>query len=257
MIREEIYPNVVVYHDAIPQHQEFLEIAKTSTEYATDWTDWYTLGRQSSIIGYPHLKFEHFPTLDEWDSRFINIENPLVNMISNAFYMSTADYVKSNFFEIPNWVHGAPTIHSHFVKTKDQFLAMQYHTDLIMSEIECRGFKHLITCNVYLNDEYEGGELSFKIFKNDTDFDFFKYKPAAGDALVFPSHSPYFHGVHKTLKTDKYFMRMFWGYDYAGSSVWLENEKKYGAEQWAKIERARADAENKSSMWMRGHVEED
>ena len=50
---------------------------------------------------------------------------------------------------------------------------------------------------------------------------------------------------------------MFWGYDYAGSSVWLKNEKKYGAEQWAKIERARADAENKSSMWMKGHVEED
>ena len=176
MIREEIYPNVVVYHNAIPQHHEFLEIAKTSTKYATNWTDWYTLGRQSTIIGYPHLKFEHFPTTNEWNSRFINIENPLVDMVSNAFYMSTADYVKSNFFEIPNWVHGAPTIHSHFAKTKDRFLAMQYHTDLIMSEIECRGFKHLITCNVYLNDEYEGGELSFKIFKNDTDFDFFKIK---------------------------------------------------------------------------------
>lgn len=256
MIREEIYPKVVVYHDAIPEHKKFLEIAKTSTQHATEWTDWYTLGHQSSINGYPHLIFEQFPTSSEWGDRFANINNPLVDMASNAFYSSTADYIESNSIEIPNWIHGTPTMHSHLAKTKDQFLAMQYHTDFIISQTECRGFKHAITCNVYLNDEYSGGELSFKIFKNESDFDFFKYKPVAGDALVFPSHPPYFHGVHKTMETDKYFMRMFWGYDYEGSPEWLENEKKHGVEEWAEIERNRVDAENKSSIWMKGHVDE-
>ena len=58
------------------------------------------------------------------------------------------------------------------------------------------------------------------------------------------------------METDKYFIRMFWGYDYEGSPEWLENEKKHGVEEWAEIERNRVDAENKSSMWMKGHVDE-
>lgn len=256
MIREEIYPKVIVYHDAMPNCEEFLRISQTSTKYSTEITEWYTLGNQNMIKNYPHLMFEHFPNADEWKQSFEPMDNPLTDMASNAFYASTSDYVESNSISIPNWVHGTPTINSHFAKSKDEFLAMQYHTDFIMSQTNCRGFKHWVTCNIYLNDDYDGGELSFKIFKNNTEFDFVKYKPRAGDALVFPSHPPYFHGVHKTLKKEKYFIRMFWGYNYEGSPEWLANEQLYGAETWAKMEKQRIDFENKSSMWMKGHLDE-
>jgi hypothetical protein len=59
-----------------------------------------------------------------------------------------------------------------------------------MSTPEWPGYKHWLTCNIYINDNYEGGGLSFKVFTNETEYDHFSYKPSAGDALVFPSHDP-------------------------------------------------------------------
>jgi hypothetical protein len=49
---------------------------------------------------------------------------------------------------------------------------------------------------------------------------------------------------------------MFWGYNYEGSAKWLADEQLHGAETWAKMEKQRIDFENKSSMWMKGHLDE-
>jgi len=46
-----------------------------------------------------------------------------------------------------------------------------------------------ITCVVYLNDDYEGGEIYFPFF------DVVK-KPTAGDILMYPGSWKYLHGVH-------------------------------------------------------------
>jgi hypothetical protein len=34
-------------------------------------------------------------------------------------------------------------------------------------------------------------------------------------------------------------IRSFWQFDYEGSKEWIENEKKYGKEVWAKMEEDR------------------
>lgn len=77
---------------------------------------------------------------------------------------------------------------------------------------------------VYLNDNYEGGEISFIIRKpdlrNPKNSDLrpkadlndphneglidFTLKPKAGSALIFPSTHPYNHQVHTILSGDKY-----------------------------------------------------
>jgi hypothetical protein len=62
--------------------------------------------------------------------------------------------------------------------------------------------------------------------------------------------------VAKTTSGKKYFIRMFWGYEYEGSPKWLEQESIYGPEEWAEIEKRRIDYENKSSKWMKGNIEE-
>jgi hypothetical protein len=79
---------------------------------------------------------------------------------------------------------------------------------------------------VYVNDNYEGGELSFIIrpydLRNPKNFHLrprdlasdpenkeldlvdFTIKPKAGQALIFPSTHPYKHQVHTMLSGDKY-----------------------------------------------------
>ena len=45
-----------------------------------------------------------------------------------------------------------------------------------------------ITCIVYFNDEYTGGELYFQFFNS-------AYIPKPGDVMIYPSNWPYIHGV--------------------------------------------------------------
>jgi hypothetical protein len=251
-----LYPGVIVYHGALEEPEKFIEMINSSDEYVIPWYGWYALGRQTLFTEYPHFEFERFPSKDQWSKKLEDISNPLAKLAADAFFYSTSDYVSKVGTTAPNWKHGIPSICMYEEEKKSQQLAMQYHTDFIMSQAECPGFKHWVTCNIYLNDDYVGGELSFKVFKDTESYDVFRYKPLAGDAVIFPSHSPYYHGVTRTVSGKKYFIRMFWGYEYPGSNIWLDNERLYGKDVWAKMEKQRIDTENKSSMWMKGHIEE-
>ena len=52
--------------------------------------------------------------------------------------------------------------------------------------------KRDITCIVYLNEDYSGGELYFQFFGN-------KYRPSSGDIIMYPSNWPYIHGVESVV----------------------------------------------------------
>lgn len=253
---EELYPEVVVYRNALKNTDDFLDSILDFSSYIEPWSDWYTFGRQTVIRGYNPYSGELFPNEQQWEQSRDTNDNPVSVAVANAFYYSTQDYVFRHNIRMQNWSHGVPTINTHRSHESDGRLAMQYHTDFIMSQSEWSGFKHWITCNIYINDNYEGGGLSFKVFKNETEYDKFSYSPSAGDALVFPSHHPYYHGVKKTLFGEKFFIRTFWGYEYEGSAEWNKNKELLG-ETWIKVEKERANRENQSSMWMQGYLEED
>lgn len=59
------------------------------------------------------------------------------------------------------------------------------------------------TIVVYLNDDYEGGELYF----NDLDI---KIKPQAGSIIMYPSSAPYSHQSLKVLKGRKMLITHHW-----------------------------------------------
>ena len=78
--------------------------------------------------------------------------------------------------------------------------------------------------NIYLNDDYEGGELSFKmsdysnkpstdldheVAKNNKSFDF-SIKPKAGSIVIFPSAAPYYHTAHLLKSGFKYMIPGHW-----------------------------------------------
>jgi hypothetical protein len=128
-------------------------------------------------------------------------------------------------------------------------VAMHYHTDFQQEKREEPGFKPYITCTMYLNDDYEGGEIAFKILKDDKSIDEIVYKPKAGDILVFPSDEPYYHGVGLTTNGQKYFVRSFWDYYFPGSPNWHAGLEKYGTETWAQMELEREKSERQSGRY--------
>ena len=112
-------------------------------------------------------------------------------------------------------------------------LTMTYHTDYQWAEYDSPKPKFALTCTMYLNDDYEGGDVIFKV-KNKKDKKI--YKPKSGDVVVFPSGHPdllsengtYFHGVKEISKKDKYFIRYFYMLPGKPSEDWLYLKEKYG-----------------------------
>ena len=125
----------------------------------------------------------------------------------------------------------------------DNKMTMQYHTDYIHSQRDMPGPKFFITCTMYINDDYEGGDIEFFI-----DGNLINHKPKAGDILVFPSTQPYYHGVKFIGGGNKHFVRNFVMRDYEGNPEWLEQQKIVGAYNWMKKEQKRVDYEDPRSM---------
>jgi hypothetical protein len=114
---------------------------------------------------------------------------------------------------------------------------------------------------MYLNDDYDGGEVSFKVFQdesNDPDAEYVRhmYKPESGDVTIFPSRAPYYHGVRSVHNGIKYFIRSFYMYDYDGSEEWHANKNKYGEELWRQMEVERQKADMKSGKNTRDNEDE-
>ena len=236
----EIYPSVVVYSGLFNDSEGVIEYHRKNNE----WRDWFTFGSQTDLKVFDY-SFNEFPSADTWNSIILeSISNKNYQSIEvlDIFYRVTSDYFNNYLPDQPsNWKFMAPQICKY--KTNggaDDNVGMFYHTDFQQANADAPGPKPVMTCTMYLNDDYEGGEICFKVLKEDgVSVDYFEHKPKAGDVLVFPSGPPYYHGVNKTTAGEKYFVRSFWYSEYGGTKEWKENESKYGKKVWAEMEEAR------------------
>jgi hypothetical protein len=106
-------------------------------------------------------------------------------------------------------------------------MTLPFHTDFYQRDADVPGLKAEYTITMYLNDDYDGGEIDFRIFdrgendmrivgdrlvpidENYGEIPEIAYKPQAGDVIIFPSRPPFYHGVRRVLTGTKYFARMF------------------------------------------------
>jgi predicted 2-oxoglutarate/Fe(II)-dependent dioxygenase YbiX len=65
------------------------------------------------------------------------------------------------------------------------------------------GVHRRVSCILYINDDYTGGELFFN--KQD-----YEIKPDAGDLIIFPSAFPYTHEAREVKTGVKYCVVKFW-----------------------------------------------
>ena len=240
----ELYPRVDVYTGLLPDADELYSIMRESEEtangkyYLRTWDQWSVFGTYAQ---QKHDEKEPREFGERYDK-----EKHLSDRVYEAYNLAINDYIKRHNVVLPE---GSELMTSSFSKYKDDVdnmknnMAMQYHTDFIISERDMPGRKFLLTCTTYINDDYDGGDIEFFI-----DGKSYNHKPKAGDILVFPSQEPYFHGVKTIRNGYKYFIRNFITYSYEGHEQWLKNQRHYGAYKWMEMEKERIERESKDNM---------
>jgi hypothetical protein len=246
MTKEILADRVIVYRNAIPNAEEWAN-QLLNLNY---WEKWYDVGQQISLGGVNSL-FNSFPTSDEfasvignWKKSHFFAKNPeafkFVNLqkIEDIFFETTSDYIKTYPLNIPNFNRGGTNILRYDAKKTDEITreasgtatyALPFHTDFDQQSENNPGPKPAITVTMYLNDDYEGGDIEYRLYNksyqdmriegidlidNETQEKApgFNYKPQAGDVIIFPSNKPYYHGVKKVTQGQKVFIRTFWMY---------------------------------------------
>jgi hypothetical protein len=242
----ELYPKIDVYRNVLADPSELYEIMNKSEKtsegkyFLKTWDPWAHFGT------YTQKKHQgEIPEDIKSEEMFIK-EKKFVEDIEEAYNKVILDYVSRHNIELPEGWHFSGCSYSKYhakIDTLQNNMTMQYHTDHITSQKDMPGDKFFITCTMYINDDYDGGDIEFYV-----DGKFINHKPKAGDILVFPSTEPYFHGV-KTINTnEKFFVRNFIMTPHNGTEEWLANQRKYGAYRWAKMEAERIDHDDKRNM---------
>jgi len=277
----EIYPHILVYKNMFRDISKSYKVLTDSLLESEDrlfspWTQWSHFGEYLNPIvpdfyhfmsdKYANLKNIKTTTQTQEDQKNFGIE-----MMEN-FHLVTEDYIKRYDIDvdlkatslneegdiIPTWRWTGGTIGKYHISSSDQAVGMNYHSDYIREQASAPDYKFVITCTIYFNDDYEGGEIDFVMGDK-----LVKYKPEAGDLLVFPSGhpdyltengKPYLHGVMPSYNKNKFLARMYWQKYQKGTDEWYKKEKEFGKEIWASMQ-PELEKAFKESHPQRHHIE--
>jgi len=214
---EEIIPKVYLYRNLFPDSEEFTQILSNAefkpetTHMFKDWEPWSRFGTYA-VNFTKNLRLEH-----KQDPVYMR-EKYFLEKTQEIFLQVTSQYLNNFGLSVgEDWVIMGPSF-CKYTKSGKQIdslekdnLVMGYHTDYY--KVEEADNEFALTCTMYLNDNYEGGEVCFKMEGED-----YVYKPQAGDVMVFPSGHPdllsedgvCLHGVKKITEGLKYFVRIFY-----------------------------------------------
>jgi hypothetical protein len=239
---KEIYPKILVYNNVFEDIDRMYEIAKLSFAPNNDEKlfdepiPWKVFGEyvDNLNIEFDRSKQELiFSNEPKFINKLQEDQYFFVKELIRSFHIVNNDYLSKYQIKINNeelekvivdeygetpvsqWIVIGPSICKYDQEAGNaETKAMRYHTDYVREVMPSPGFKFVVTTTSYLNDDYEGGELDFSVGGK-----LIKYKPKAGDLVVFPSGNPnfltedgdvYLHGVQKCTGTEKYLGRMYW-----------------------------------------------
>jgi hypothetical protein len=259
---KEIYPKIFVYTDLFPDAKHLHDIIALSEKKSdgkgiyTEWTDWFIFGKYCHSRYNDQVLFEidqDIKNKKEYNFDLYRQELILYNRIKESVNSAISHYIAVNNVPVPlgsyiteqNIGRYDPGVDSGEGKT------MQYHTDYAIGEWYWPGEKFLITATTYMNDNYDGGEIMFSIGS-----EIIKYKPKAGEIIVFPSGSPlypggepYFHAVDGIRNGTKSLVRMYVKHFQDAHQKWNDGESKHGKEEWYEIAKSRAEGHNSIAIF--------
>jgi predicted 2-oxoglutarate/Fe(II)-dependent dioxygenase YbiX len=179
------YENVIADPDYLINLIEISDASLTENTSIPKWKEWAASGETEYVFGY-QKRFNNSVDSDSHpDIRRIN------NILKNAILESSNSYGEIHGIDIGSLM---PLSISKYSTGK----SMGPHVDDYSN-----GDNPNISVVLYLNDDYEGGEIYFK--EQDV-----KIKPKAGSIVIFPSVEPYYHESLPVTSGIKYMCPGFW-----------------------------------------------
>jgi hypothetical protein len=225
-----IAPQIVVYKNIFKDSKSFIDILEHDNEDSlfAPWSPWYEQGYRKNV------EFNR-------KNNYATKESLYLNEISDIFSFIKNDYF--NEFEkekgiwpdfIKDWdlvKKEKDTLFFDYFKydilkdanSKKENLQMEYHVDDYLLETNVEMMRHVATANLYLNDEYSGGEICAYDSISDKSY---MYKPKSGDVVVMPSTKPFYHAVKAFRNCDRYFIRNFFDYFVEGNETFDDFSKE-------------------------------
>lgn len=233
MLKKELAPGIVVYRPVFNKIDDLLNEIKKADLAGSDLHElnWHTWG---NIDGFKKadLNLENIKTSlsKNFNTKDISLYADFYNTYKTITHQYLKDvqhlnilkpYIDCNI-DNSSWLFGECMIQFHKkqdINTRGG-MALGFHLDIADSSLK-EGIKHIFTGNVYLNDDYDSGEIIFLFpsdLNNPNDFENFKsitYKPKQGDFVFYPADWPVIHGVNFAFNADRYIIvsTAKWHYD--------------------------------------------
>jgi hypothetical protein len=211
---------VYYYEDAVLNFDKVMETIKEldiigPSDTVPLWQDWTSSNDKTFIYGETQafdinqIKKMSEPYKSKLEFIYTNIMQSFYN-VSKDYASSIGDPDEPRLFPVFN------------IKKYNTGSAMGAHYDQLDGDKTLR-----YSLVMYLNDDCEGGEISFKLSNyedhnkvSSPDLDYavaveknqidFGVKPSAGSIIIFPSSAPYYHIAHTVKSGFKYMVPSHW-----------------------------------------------
>lgn len=186
-----MYGKIFYYKDILKNPKSLINLLDSTDNRLNEdtdieqWKEWISDGEINYSFGYKkNIKVD---MSSESDQELALINKIIVDAISKA----------SNHYAEINGIN-IGTLHQIYASKYPDGRAIGPHVD------SYKGDSHrILSAVLYLNDDYEGGEL---LFPNQN----VKIKPEPGSVAVFPSVEPYYHQSLEIISGMKYAVPGFW-----------------------------------------------
>ncbi len=193
--------NIVYFKGIIKNYQEIIDaIESLSNEAISDWRPWNGHGSGARYGEIKDVSRDKILVINSDEDRAKTAF--AINCLTNKMSECAIEYAnifnidrKALYYAVSLLTDPRTTMG---INKYDQNAFMGSHVDFNEDN-----YYLAYTIVVYLNDDYEGGELYF----NDLDI---KIKPEAGSIIMYPSSHPYSHQSLEVLKGRKMLITHHW-----------------------------------------------
>ena len=224
MISEKLHEKVYYYKNVVSDPEKLIKLiedteAEKYSKFITPWEEWSACSGEMYVYGnhkrIKMLKLDEI--LQKCPEDILEDSKYIFNEIFDGFKNVCIDYA-----EKVNEESKLILMTDTAIKRYEAGTFMGSHFD------QQEGDKRLkYSLVMYLNDDYEGGQISFTIkdgvltstdYAASEDIDdprnkeriTFSIKPEAGSVIIFPSEPPYSHTAHLVKSGLKYMVPSFW-----------------------------------------------